>query len=90
MQNNRREIHPPQEKDDDESIKEDDSAEVEKDKSIADGEESVAEDDLKQRIDGGEGKDEIVIGDDGNWKRAKKRDEEDEEGKHKLIEPHTI
>lgn len=79
MQNNRREIQPPQEKDDDESTKEDDSGEVEKDKSIVDGEENVAEEDLKERIDGDDGNEEIVIGDDGNWKRAKKRDQEDEE-----------
>jgi len=79
MQNNRREIQPPQDKEDEESTKEEDSGETEKEKSNVDTEEIVAEDILKEDLEGDEGKEDVVIGDDGNWKRAKKRDDEDEE-----------
>ena len=79
MQNNRREIQPPQEKEDDECTKED-SGDTEKEKSTADVDENAAEDDLKERLDADDEKEEITIGDDGNWKRAKKRDDEDEDG----------
>ena len=80
MQNNRREIHPPQEKEDeDTSNKEDESGETEKGKTTIDCDRSVAEDEVKAEMAPEEGKEETVIGDDGNWKRAKKR-EEDEDG----------
>ena len=88
MQNNRREIQPPQDKEDEESTKEDDSGDTEKDKSIADTEGIVADDDQKEELENDEG--EVVIGDDGNWKRAKKRDDEDEEGKRHCRKPYSL
>ena len=88
MQNNRREIQPPQDKEDEESTKEDDSGDTEKDKSIADTEGIVADDDQKEELENDEG--EVVIGDDGNWKRAKKRDDEDEEGKRHCRKPYRL
>ena len=82
MQNNRREIHPPQEKEDeDTSNKEDESGETEKDKLTIDCDRSLAEDEIKDEMANEEGKEEMVVGDDGNWKRAKKREDEDEDGK---------
>ena len=81
MQNNRREIQPPQEKEDEETGKDEGSDEAEKCKTIVECDEirAIAEE-LKDQMEDGE-KNEVVIGDDGNWKRAKKRDDEDEEGK---------
>ena len=81
MQNNRREIQPPQDKEDEDFSKEEESNETGKDTSVVDGEGDGTEEELKDRTDAQEGKEEMVIGDDGNWKRAKKRDDEDEEGK---------
>ena len=81
MQNNRREIQPPQDKEDEDFSKEEESTETGKDTSVVDGEGDGTEEELKDRTDAQEGKEEMVIGDDGNWKRAKKRDDEDEEGK---------
>jgi len=78
MQNNRREIQPPQEKEDEDNVKEEEGADAEnitEDKS----EENVGEDCLKEVVEGEDEKEEIVIGDDGNWKRAKKREDEDDE-----------
>merc|ERR1712226_1729142 len=55
------------------------SDEAEKCKTIVECDEirAIAEE-LKDQMEDGE-KNEVVIGDDGNWKRAKKRDDEDEE-----------
>ena len=57
------------------------SDEAEKCKTIVECDEIRAiSEELKDQMEDGE-KNEVVIGDDGNWKRAKKRDDEDEEGK---------
>ena len=82
MQNNRREIQPPHEKEDEDmASKEDESGETEKDKATSERDQSFSEGEIKDEMAAEEGKEEMVVGDDGNWKRAKKREDEDEDGK---------
>merc|ERR1712088_514892 len=90
MQNNRREIQPPQEKEEDEPHKEEDGADPEH-KTENDAEDNTGDDGLKEEMEGDEGKNEMVIDDDGNWKRAKKReDEEDEDGEDEVIDERIL
>jgi len=90
MQNNRREIQPPQEKEDDDGQKEDEGADGEN-KTDQIAEENASEEGLKEETEGNDEKEETVIGDDGNWKRAKKRDDDEEEdGEEEAIDERIL
>merc|ERR1711899_141793 len=70
--------------------KEEDGADTEH-KAENDAEDNTGDDGLKEEMEGDEGKNEMVIDDDGNWKRAKKReDEEDEDGEDEVIDERLL